>query len=167
VGTIESLSAEAWRAQLDTNVVGVAMTAKYALPHLRLSEGRLALVGSVSSMLASPKVGAYTASKYAVRAIGQTLQMELAGTGVSCTLLHPGFVESEIAQKKMDGPVDPAMRDTRPKRLMWTAEAAAKVMVRAVERRTAEYTFTGHGKVGAALGRHAPGLVRVLFSRAR
>ena len=43
-----------------------------------------------------PGMGAYCASKYAVRAIGQTLSVELHGSGVSCTTIYPGFIESEL-----------------------------------------------------------------------
>ena len=91
-GPLESIDAEQWRRQLDVNVVGVAITARHALSHLRPTRGRLGLVGSVSAFLPTAKNGAYTASKYAVRAIGQTLAIELAGTGVSVTTMHPGFV---------------------------------------------------------------------------
>ncbi|MGB5698174.1 MAG: SDR family oxidoreductase, partial [Polyangiales bacterium] len=43
-GRIEKLSAADWRRQLDVNVIGVAMTARYAIPHLKKRKGRLALV---------------------------------------------------------------------------------------------------------------------------
>jgi NAD(P)-dependent dehydrogenase (short-subunit alcohol dehydrogenase family) len=164
-GRVESLSADDWRRQLETNVVGAAMTAKYALPSLRETKGRLALVGSVSAFIPTPRMGAYTASKYALRAIGQTLAMELAGSGVSCTLLHPGFVESEIAQVDNAGTHDPSREDKRPKNLMWPADRAAKTMLRAVRSRKLEHVFTGHGKIGAALGQHAPGLAHFLMTR--
>ena len=48
-GLIEELSQEEWQRQLQGNVVGLAMTAKYALPHLKKTKGRLALVGSVGA----------------------------------------------------------------------------------------------------------------------
>ncbi len=166
-GRIEKLSAADWRRQLDVNVIGVAMTARYALPHLRERKGRLVLVGSVSSMLVAPGFGAYSASKYAVRAIGQALAAELHGSGVSCTTIHPGYIESEIAQVDNQGRFDPQRQDKRPKNLMWPADRAARVMVDAVARRKREYTFTGHGKVGAFAGRHAPGIVHFSMTRNR
>jgi NAD(P)-dependent dehydrogenase (short-subunit alcohol dehydrogenase family) len=164
-GRIEALSAEDWRRQFDTNVVGAAMTARYAIPHLRRTRGRLGLVGSVAALLATPGFGAYAASKYALRAIGQTLAMELAGSGVTCTLVHPGFVESEIAQVDNQGRFDPNRRDRRPRLLMWSADDAAREIVWALRRRKREHVFTGHGKIGAALGQHAPGLAQFLLSR--
>lgn len=166
-GRVEKLSAADWRRQLDVNVIGVAMTARYAIPHLRERKGRLALIGSVASMMAAPGVGAYAASKYAVRAIGQVLAVELHGSGVSCTTIHPGYIESEIAQVDNQGRFDPQREDRRPKNLMWPADRAARVMVDAIAKRKREYTFTGHGKVGAFAGRHVPGLVHFGMTRGR
>ncbi len=166
-GRVEKLSAADWRRQLDVNVIGVAMTARYAIPHLRQRKGRLVLIGSVSSMLVAPGFGAYSASKYAVRAIGQALSAELHGSGVTCTTIHPGYIESEIAQVDNQGRFDAQREDKRPKNLMWPADRAARVMVDAVAKRKREYTFTGHGKVGAFAGRHMPGLVHFGVTRNR
>jgi len=166
-GRLEKLTADDWRRQLDTNVVGLAVTAKHAIPELKKSRGRLALIGSVAGMVCAPGVGAYHASKHAVRAIGQTLAMELHGTGISVTTIHPGFVESEIAQVDNSGVFRPEVRDRRPQRLMWSAEDAARVMARAIDRRKREYVFTYHGKLAGWLGRHAPGLVHQIITRAR
>jgi short-subunit dehydrogenase len=166
-GRIEKLGADDWRRQLDTNVVGLAITARHAIPHLRKTGGRLALVGSVASMLSTPNVGAYAASKFAVRAIGQALAAELHGSGVSCTTLHPGFVESEIGHVDNHGVYREDFEDRRPRRLFWSSERAARVMVRAIERRKREYVFTGHGKIGGFVGRHMPGLVHFFVTRGR
>src|SRR5690606_10644278 len=113
-GPIEALGFDEWRRQFDVNVIGAAMTAKHALPHLRAAKGRLGLVGSVAAFVPLAPFGPYAASKYALRAIGQTLAVELAGTGVSVTTLHPGFVESEIAQVDNTGVFNPGRADPRP-----------------------------------------------------
>lgn len=164
-GRIEKLDAGDWRRQLETNVIGAAMTARYALPLLRKTKGRMVLVGSVAAMLPAPGVGAYCASKYAVRAIGQTLAIELAGTGVSCTTVHPGYVKTEIAQVDNSGRLDPSREDRRPGKLLWSPEDAALAIVGAVHRRQREFVFTAHGKLGAFLGRHMPGLLHFAMSR--
>jgi short-subunit dehydrogenase len=143
------------------------MTARYAIPHLRERKGRLVLIGSVASMMPTPGVGAYAASKHAVRAIGQTLAIELHGSGVTCTTIHPGYVESEIAQVDNQGRFDASRQDNRPKNLMWPADRAARAMLDAIAKRKREHVFTGHGKVGAFAGRHMPGLVHFGLTRAR
>jgi short-subunit dehydrogenase len=163
VGRLEQLSDADLRRQFDTNVFGAMSTARHVLPALRRTQGRLALVSSVAGLLASPRTGAYTASKFALRALGLTLAQELYGTGVSCTLLNPGFVATEIAQVDNAGGFDASRPDTRPGKLMWTAEAAARVMADAIHARKLEYTFTAHGKLGAWLGQHMPGLVHLIM----
>lgn len=164
-GRIENIDADAWRRQLDVNVVGVAMTARHTLAALRQTQGRIAIVGSVAGVVSSPGSGPYHASKYAVRAIGQTLAMELYSTGVTCTLVQPGFVESEIAQVDNQGHYDPNRPDPRPKKYMWPADRAARAMADAIHDRKREFTFTGFGKVAAFLGQHAPGLVHTVVTR--
>jgi NAD(P)-dependent dehydrogenase (short-subunit alcohol dehydrogenase family) len=164
-GRVEDLSAAAWRRQLDTNVVGAALTARFAIPELRQTRGRLALTGSVAAFLPAPHFAAYHASKYALRALGRTLAVELAGSGVSCTLAHPGFVASEINQVDNDGVFDANRTEKRPKQLMWPSERAAHVMVKAILARKRELVFTGHGKVGAFLGMHFPWLAHFVMTR--
>jgi NAD(P)-dependent dehydrogenase (short-subunit alcohol dehydrogenase family) len=164
-GAIEKLPIETWRRQLEVNVVGVVITAKAALPELRRTGGRLALIGSVSGVITAPGQACYSASKAAVRVIAQTLSMELHGSGVTCTLIQPGFVESEIGQVDNAGVYHADWQDKRPKKLMWRAEPAARVMVRAIWRRKREFTFTGHGRAGKLLGQHAPSLVHFTVTR--
>lgn len=162
-GRIENLTAAEWRRQLDTNVVGLAMTARYAMPHLRAMKGRVVLIGSVASVLSTPGVGAYAASKFAVRAIGQTLSMEMDGSGVTCTTILPGFVESEIARVDNEGVHHAGRPDGRPQKLMWRADDAARVCLDAIHARKREFVFTAHGKLGVLVGQHFPGLVPLLL----
>lgn len=165
VGKIKNLSAKEWRRQMDVNVTGLALTFKYAFPYLKETQGRMALVGSVAAYVPNPGVGAYGASKAAVRSIGQTLQVELKGTGVSCTVLHPGFVESDIAKVDNEGVFHPENHDPRPAKLMWPTDKAAKVMVKAIAKRKRSYVFTGHGKFIAFMGQHFPNLARWMFGK--
>ena len=165
VGSINNLTAKDWNRQLQGNVTGLALTAKYALPYLKQHQGRIALVGSIFAYLPNPNVGAYGASKAAVHSIGLTLQVELIGTGVTCTTIHPGFVMSEIARVDNEGVWHPERLDPRPSKLMWPTDKAAKVMVKAILKRKRNYVFTTHGRVLVWLQRWFPGLVRTIVSK--
>lgn len=164
-GSIDKLTAADWNRQLQGNVAGLALTVKYALPYLKQTQGRIGLVGSVGAFLPNPQIGAYGASKAAVNSIGLTLQLELMGTGVSCTTLHPGFVVSEIARVDNEGVWHPDRPDPRPAKLMWPTDKAAKVMVRAILKRRRNYVFTNHGRIIVGLQRWLPGLVRAVLSK--
>lgn len=158
-GKIEELTPADWKRQLDVNLNGLTNTLFYALPLLKESKGRLVLMSSVSAMVSTRKTGAYAATKAAVRSIGQTLSMELHGSGVSCTTLCPGFVASEIGQVDNEGVYRPEWKDYRPQNLMWPTDKAVRVMLKAISKRKREVVITGHGKVMAFLGKHFPGLV--------
>jgi len=164
-GSIEKLNAKDWNRQLQGNVTGLALTVKNALPHLKKTQGRIGLIGSVGAYLPNPNVGAYGASKAAVHSIGLTLQVELKDTGVSCTTIHPGFVVSEIAKIDNDGIWHPERPDPRPSNLMWPTDKAAKVMVNAILKRKRTYVFTTHGKILVWMQRWFPSLVRTLVSK--
>lgn len=164
-GSIDKLTAKDWGRQLQGNVTGLALTVKYALPHLKKNQGRIGLVGSVAAYLPNPHVGAYGASKAAVNSIGLTLQVELVGTGVSCTTIHPGFVESEIARTDNEGVWHPDRPDPRPANLMWPTDKAAKVMVKAIIKRKRNYIFTTHGRVFVWLQRWFPGVLRIIIAK--
>jgi short-subunit dehydrogenase len=164
-GPFEKLDAAAWRRQFEVNVIGLVITARAALPHLHERRGRLALLGSVAGMLPGPRTSPYSASKAAVRSIGQSLTIELHGTGTTCTTICPGFVESEIGRVDNSGSFDATREDGRPTKLLWPADRAARVMLRAIRARRREFTFTAHGRLAGFLGRHAPGLVHQLARR--
>ncbi len=165
VGKIEDLTEKDWQRQLNGNVVGLALTIKYALPELRKTQGRIVLMGSVSAFVPNPNVGAYGASKAAVHSIGETLQVELLGSGVTCTTIHPGFVVSEITRIDNDGSYHKDREDPRPSNLMWPTNRAAKVIVNAIAKRKKVFVFTGHGKIAVFLGKFLPSIARKITSK--
>jgi NADP-dependent 3-hydroxy acid dehydrogenase YdfG len=81
----------AWRAMVLTNVYGVALTARAALPHLVDSTGHLVLMGSVAGRMTIDG-SLYSATKWAVTGMAQAIRAELHGTGVRVTVVQPGKV---------------------------------------------------------------------------
>ncbi|MCO4747333.1 MAG: SDR family NAD(P)-dependent oxidoreductase [Proteobacteria bacterium] len=164
-GNFEELTMADWRRQFDVNVCGAAVTVAKAIPHLRKTQGRIALIGSVAAMVHFAKAAPYQASKAAVAALGGSLSVEYASEGITCTTIHPGFVDSDIYKIDNHGHFREERRDRRPKQLIWQTDAAAKVMVQAIYRRKREFVFTGHGRFGWFLGRHFPGFVSQVARR--
>lgn len=158
-GKIENLQAADWRRQLEVNVVGLTSTIRYALPPLKKSKGRMVLMGSVASKVSTPRSAAYSASKAAVRTIGQVLAMELNKSGVSCTTIHPGHIESEIGKIDKNGVYHEDWEDKRPAQLIWSVDKAVRVMLKGIKKRRREMVVTGHGKVLGFFGRHFPSLI--------
>jgi len=97
-GPVDQVDIDHWRRQLDVNVLGVISTLQAALPHVVEREGRLVIIGSASAFAWFPRSGPYQVSKAALPPLAHTLAAELEGTGATVTLLHPGFVDSDIAR---------------------------------------------------------------------
>ena len=76
-----------------TNVYGCALTIRATLPALKESKGHLLLTGSVAGRRALPG-SLYSATKWAVTAMGEAARLELNGTGVRVTLIEPGSVDT-------------------------------------------------------------------------
>jgi NAD(P)-dependent dehydrogenase (short-subunit alcohol dehydrogenase family) len=162
VGPVERLRLDDFRRQFETNVFGVLRTLYATLDDLKRSRGRFAILGSVSGHLATPGGAPYAMSKFAVRALAEALRHELRGAGVAVTLISPGFVESEIRLVDNEGTLRPGARDIVPGWLRMGAEAAARKIVRAIERRRREAVITGHGKALVLVQRHLPGVMSAL-----
>ncbi|HKK01920.1 MAG TPA: SDR family NAD(P)-dependent oxidoreductase, partial [Desulfuromonadales bacterium] len=84
---------EEWRQMLMTNVFGAAATARLTLPELMRTRGHLLLTGSVVGRVA-PANNLYSATKWAVTGMAESLRKELVGSGVRLTLVEPGRVET-------------------------------------------------------------------------
>lgn len=164
-GRVERLQLEDFRRQFETNVFGVLRTVRAAAPALAVSRGTLVLMGSVSGHLASPGAAPYCMSKFAVRALAESLRGELRPAGVAVVLLSPGFVDSDIRRTNNQGQVREDAADPVPAWLRMSTSRACRIMVRGIERRRAEVVVTAHGKLAVFCARHLPRLTRFAGSR--
>jgi short-subunit dehydrogenase len=148
------------RQVFETNYFGVLRTAYAVLEPLKASKGRFAAVGSVSGFVPVPGFTSYTGSKFAVRGFLGTLELEWARLGVSVTHIAPGFVKSEIREKRPDGR---AVRDPIPPWIVMETAKAARAIADGIAARKPEVVITGHGKVIVQVARHAPRAIATLL----
>jgi NADP-dependent 3-hydroxy acid dehydrogenase YdfG len=102
-GFLES-SPEHWKAMLDTNVLGVALTIRATLPHvIAAGRGHYLITGSVAGRRVLPG-SLYSASKWAAGAIAEALRQELRqmheNTKVRVTLVAPGMVDTPFFDER-------------------------------------------------------------------
>jgi short-subunit dehydrogenase len=160
VGALKKLSVEDYRRQFETNVFGVLRTIYAALPEIEKTKGNVVIIGSVSGWAASPGASSYAMSKFAVRALANSIAPELRLTGVRVTLISPGFVVSNIRRVDNRGKLHTGAKDPIPAWLQMSTEKAARQILRAVERGKREAIITGHGKILVALERFVPWVIR-------
>jgi NAD(P)-dependent dehydrogenase (short-subunit alcohol dehydrogenase family) len=120
-GMIEELTEEEVRAQLETNLFGALWVTQAALPILReQGSGHIIQVSSIGGISAFPTVGAYHASKWALEGFSQSLAQEVAGFGISVTLIEPGGFSTDwsgpSASRSEENPAYADVREAASKR---------------------------------------------------
>jgi NAD(P)-dependent dehydrogenase (short-subunit alcohol dehydrogenase family) len=89
-GTIEEVTEEQARAQIETNLFGALWVTKAALPLLReQGSGHIIQVSSIGGVNAFPTLGLYHASKWALEGFSQALDAEVRGLGLKVTIVEP------------------------------------------------------------------------------
>jgi NADP-dependent 3-hydroxy acid dehydrogenase YdfG len=105
---------EFWREMILTNVYGAALTIRATVQALTEAQGHLLLTGSVAGRKALPG-SLYSATKWAVTAMGEGARQELNGSGVRVTLIEPGAVDTPFF-------------DNQPKTALVAGDVARAVM---------------------------------------
>jgi NAD(P)-dependent dehydrogenase (short-subunit alcohol dehydrogenase family) len=137
-GPLECLPLAEVRAQLEVNVVGAVAVTQACLPLLRQARGRIVNIGSISGRSAAPFIGAYSASKFALEALTDSLRVELAPWGIEVAIVEPGaiatpiWVKSQALAERNLSTVDPGARA-----LYEEAMAAMRRVVEEAARRAA------------------------------
>jgi short-subunit dehydrogenase len=165
VGALRDLSVDDYRRQFETNVFGVLRTIAAALPEIEKARGNVVIVGSVAGWSAVPNASPYAMSKFALRALADAITPELRTSGVTVTLISPGFVASNIRRVDNHGALHAQAADPIPPWLVVPTEKAVRQILRAVARGKREAIITGHGKVLVAIERFAPWLSRAIKRR--
>jgi len=102
VASVEDMTLEDFRAQVDTNLFGVVNVTKAALPVLRAQgHGHIIQVSSVGGRVTTPGLSAYSAAKWAVGGFSGVLAQEVAPLGIKVTVLEPGGMRTDWAGSSM------------------------------------------------------------------
>jgi NAD(P)-dependent dehydrogenase (short-subunit alcohol dehydrogenase family) len=100
-GPLEFLPTEALQRQLEINVVGQVAVTQAFLPLLRMGHGRIVNMGSVSGRVAMPFMGPYSASKFALGALTDSLRVELYPWNIQVSIVEPGAIDTPIWEKSL------------------------------------------------------------------
>jgi NAD(P)-dependent dehydrogenase (short-subunit alcohol dehydrogenase family) len=112
-GPIEAIPVGELRRQLEVNVVGQAAVTQAVLPRLRASRGRVVFVSSLSGLIATPMMGAYNASKFALEGMADALRLELAPWGVRVVLVEPAQTDTDL-WRRADTDLNEAVESLAP-----------------------------------------------------
>ncbi len=96
---VEFLPLEELRRILEVNTVGQVAVTQAFLPLLRPTKGRVVMMSSISGRVSAPYFGAYSASKFALEALSDSLRRELKAWGMQVSIIEPGNIKTPIWNK--------------------------------------------------------------------
>lgn len=99
-------SVQHWKSMIDTNIYGAALSIRASLAHFREQDsGHLILTSSVAGRRVITG-SLYSATKWAVTAMGEALRQEMADTAVKMTLIEPGMVDTPFFENRPSGALE-------------------------------------------------------------
>lgn len=148
------------------NYLGAAYCTYYALPQLKKNRGRLVAVSSLAARNGVPLRSGYAAGKHAMTGFFETLRIELAGSGVTVTMIYPDFVATGWQARNFGADGKPlGYNPIQINRVMDTA-VCARLTIKAMAERRRDVYLTLRGRLGRWLQLLAPGLVDQMALRA-
>lgn len=130
-GDARKLDAKEFAKVININLIGAVNCIAPVIPEmLARGSGQLVAISSLAAYRGLPKSAAYSASKAALSALFESIRVDLRGTGVDVTIIHPGFIKT-------------ALTAGRKKRMPYLMEldAAVDKIVRAIEKRKRSVAF--------------------------
>jgi short-subunit dehydrogenase len=100
-GPLEIIPLEKVRELFDVNVFGLLRVTQICLPFLRLTQGRVVNMSSISGLTVTPVLSPYCASKHCVEVFSDALRMELRPWGIEVSLIEPGSIATPIWEKSL------------------------------------------------------------------
>jgi len=125
---LHRLTLDDWQRVLAVNATGTFLCTQAFLPGmLERQRGRIVNIASVAGLHGARYIAAYSAAKHAVIGFTRSVAAEVAGTGVTCNAICPGYVDTEMTQES----VERVMAKTGKSR----AEALAAMLASTSQRR--------------------------------
>lgn len=161
MGKFDAIPPEECQRQLDVNVMGVVLGIQASLPLLeRTGDAVIVNMSSASALYGQPELAVYSASKFAVRALTEALDVELRPRGVRVCDVMPSYVDTPMVHSQQH----PAKTLERMG-VKLTAEDVAEVVWKAAHGRRLHYVPEKSVALLGRLGALSPALGRAVMRR--
>ena len=101
-GPVDELELDEWDVQMETNLRGVFLATRAALPPMKKQNeadgfgGYIINIASIAGLLGNPNLSAYNASKFGLRGFSESLMKEVREDGIKVTCVYPGSIDTSF-----------------------------------------------------------------------
>lgn len=153
------------RLVMETNYFGSIALTKAVLPSMiGRGSGHLVVISSLSGIYGVPRLSAYSASKHALHGFFGSLRAETLRQGIKITMIVPGFINTPIINKAIDGKGTPRNKNLHVNETGMSADRCAQGIIRAIEKRKQVALIGGAEMSSVFLHRYFPGLFRSMIA---
>lgn len=148
---------------MDVNFWGTVYCSKYALPYLQQSKGSLVGISSVAGLHGLPGRTGYSASKYAMTGLLETIRIENLKKGLHVMVACPGFTASNVRFSALVADGSQQGSTPREEGKMMTAEQVARIVARGIAKRKRLCLMEAEGRATHFVKKFAPSLLDKIF----
>lgn len=106
--TVEDTTPGEWNREMSTNLGGVFLCSKFALPHLRKTRGCILNMASVNGYFVEPQCAGYCATKGGIIALTKAMAIDHGKDGIRVNCICPGYIDSGLAWGYFQAQLNPA-----------------------------------------------------------
>lgn len=154
---LEDLDLSVFEKVMQINFNGTLYATKYALPHILESKGSIIGISSINGWRGTPARTAYTASKYAMQGLYESLRTEVMKKGVHVLVVCPGFTGTNIRNQALSADGSAQGESPRDESKMMSSEEVAERTFRAMIKKKRDLVLTTQGKLAVFLNKWMPG----------
>ena len=148
---------------MDVNFWGTVYCAKYALPYLQKSKGSLVGISSIAGLHGLPGRTGYSASKFAMMGLLETIRIENLKKGLHVMVACPGFTASNVRFSALTADGTPQGKTPREEGNMMTAEEVARIVADGIVHRRRLCLMDREGRATHWVKKFAPWLLDRVF----
>ena len=164
-GEVEKTRPEVAKQVIDTNIYGSLFPIMAAIPELKKSKGSIMLISSLAGFYGLPGHAPYSLSKMSLRALAQSLRIELHSADIYVGIAFVGFTENEHEKKTLNAFGQLEEIPQRPKKFISTRETTARVILKQLENQKFANAHFLFGKLTAMISRIFPGLLHHILAK--
>jgi short-subunit dehydrogenase len=163
--SVAEMDMQQCRAMFDTNLFGAIDAMQLVIPVMqKQGKGTIINISSVAGHIAVPNMAAYSATKFAMNAIGKAARVELAGTGVHVVTVCPGYVATDFGANAIKG--KDALRISAARNRIGV-DRAAKAVLNGYLKNKREVVVPWRDWILITLYRFWPGFIEFFMKRMR
>jgi short-subunit dehydrogenase len=148
---------------MDTNFWGTVYCTKYALQYLIANKGSLVGVSSVAGFHGLPGRTGYSASKFAIHGLLETIRIENLKKGLHVMIIAPGFTSTEIRKHALTASGAEQGISPLVEHSLMSPEYVAKWVLKGIRKKKRNKLLTWDGRITALFQRIVPGAVDWLY----